>query len=99
MVPDMLRHANISVCIIRLFKGRTLSKALNRGILIGLILALFFSISSCATTNSTTYEAQRRGLLMLEGEHIYRNKGFYHSKKSIKNRRKAMRAHKRSLRR
>jgi hypothetical protein len=36
---------------------------------------------------------------MLEGENIYRNKGFYHSKSSMKNRKKAMRAHKKSLRR
>jgi hypothetical protein len=94
----MLRHANKPVCSVRHFNGNTLFKALNSAILIGLFLLCLGSLYSCATTNSTTYEAQRRGLLMLEGENIYRNKGFYHSEKSIKNRKKAMRAHKKSLR-
>ncbi len=94
----MYSYANRSVCIARQKSGKTLFKALNRGILIGFFLLCFISLFSCATTNSTTYEAQRRGLLMLEGENIYRNKGFYHSKQSMKKRRKAMRAHKRSLR-
>ena len=95
----MIPYANIPVCIVRHLSGLTLFKALNRVILIGLILLCFSSLFSCATTNSTTYEAQRRGLLMLEGENVYKNKGFYHSKSSVKNRKKAMRAHKKSLRR
>jgi hypothetical protein len=99
MYPDMLCHANISVCIVRLLKDKILSKALIRGIFIGLSLVLILSIHSCATSRHATYEAQRRGLLMLEGENIYKNKGFYKSKESQKRRRKTMRAHKRSLRR
>ena len=95
----MIPYANIPVCIVRHFSGLTLFKALNRAILIGLFLLCLSSLFSCATTNSTTYEAQRRGLLMLEGENVYKNKGFYHSKSSVKNRKKAMRAHKKSLRR
>jgi hypothetical protein len=79
--------------------GGSSCRALNKGIIIGFSLVLFLSLCSCATVNSTTYESQRRGLLMLEGEHIYKNKGFYKSKKSTKQRKKAMRAHKKSLRR
>lgn len=94
----MYSYANKPVCIVRHYSGKILFKALNRVILIGLFILCLSSLFSCATTNSTTYEAQRRGLLMLEGENIYRNKGFYHSKQSMKKRRKAMRAHKKSLR-
>ena len=36
---------------------------------------------------------------MLEGEHIYKNKGSYKSKKSYKHRKKTIRALNRSLRR
>jgi hypothetical protein len=95
----MISYANRPVCIVRRLSGLTLFRTLNRGVLIGLFLLCLSSLFSCATTNSTTYEAQRRGLLMLEGENIYRNKGFYHSKSSMKTRKKAMRAHKKSLRR
>ena len=95
----MIRHANIAVCITRPFKGKTLFKTLNRGFLFGLSLVLFLSICSCATPRHISYEEQRRGLLMLEGENIYKNKGFYKSKDSQKRRKKAMRAHKKNLRR
>ena len=37
---------------------------------------------------------QRRGLLMLEGEQIYKNKGFYKAKKSKKHRKKNLKASK-----
>ena len=94
----MYSYANRPVCIVRHKSGKTLFKTLSRVIFIGLFMLCLSSLFSCATTNSTTYEAQRRGLLMLEGENIYRNKGFYHSKQSMKKRRKAMRAHKKSLR-
>ena len=84
---------------VRLFQGWKLFQSSNSWILIVFTLVVLFSLSSCASTNSITYEKQRRGLLMLEGENIYKNKGFYHSKESYKRRRKAMRAHKKSFRR
>ena len=69
-----------------------------KGFIVGFVFMLLFSLGSCASTNSAAYESQRRGLLMLEGEHIYKNKGFYHSKKSYKQRKKTMRAHKKRMR-
>jgi len=91
--------SNLQECKVRLFRGWKLFQSLNSGILIGFALVLLFSLGSCASTNSVAYEKQRRGLLMLEGENIYKNKGFYHSKESYKRRKKAMRAHKKSYRR
>lgn len=84
---------------VRLFQGWKLFQSSNSWILIVFTLVLLFSVCSCASTNTVAYEKQRRGLLMLEGENIYKNKGFYHSKESYKRRRKAMRAHKKSFRR
>jgi hypothetical protein len=95
----MLHRAKIPVCIVRLFKGKSLYKTLNRGILMGLSLALFLSLLSCATPRHLSYEEQRRGLLMLEGENIYKNKGFYQSRDSHKRHKKTMRAHRRNLKR
>jgi len=91
--------SNMQECKVRLFQGWKLFQSSNSGILIGLIVVLLFSFCSCATTKKATYEKERRGLLMLEGENIYKNKGFYHSKESLKRRKKAMRAHKKSYRR
>lgn len=36
---------------------------------------------------------KRRGLLMLEGEHVYKNKGFYNSKKTAKRHKKSIKYH------
>jgi hypothetical protein len=77
----------------------SLSWVLIKGIIVGFVFILLFSLGSCASANNAAYESQRRGLLMLEGEHIYKNKGFYHSKKSYKQRKKTMRAHKKRMRR
>jgi hypothetical protein len=95
----MFRHANIPVCIIRLFKGKTFFRTLSRGILIALFLVICHSLNSCATPRHIAYEEQRRGLLMLEGENIYKNKGFYKSRESKKRHKKAIKAHKKNLRR
>jgi hypothetical protein len=91
--------SNLRSCNIRLFRGWKLFQSSISWILIVFTLVLLFSLSSCATTRNATYERQRAGLLMLEGEHIYKNKGFYHSKESYKRRRKAMRANKKHYRR
>ncbi len=91
----MKLNSNMHDCIVRLFKGWKLFPLLNSSIIFGFSLILFFSLCSCATTKHATYEHQRRGLLMLEGEHIYKNKGFYHSKKSNKRRKKTLKAHRR----
>jgi hypothetical protein len=72
---------------------------MKRQILILLSFLVIITAASCATTGKATYEGQRRGLLMLEGEGIYKNKGFYDSKKNYKRRKKNMRAAKRYYRR
>jgi len=51
--------------------------------------------ASCATSGKATIANQRRGLLMMEGENIYKNKGFYDSKKAYKRRKNNRRAAKR----
>lgn len=94
----MLGISKLPGRIFRRCTGRPLFRAFNRWIILGFLCVCFFSLGACGSVNSTTYEAQRRGLLMLEGEHIYKNKGFYKTKKSHKRRKQAMRAHKRSLR-
>lgn len=58
------------------------------------MLALLVAVS-CSPTRRIPVEEQRRGLLMLEGEQIYRNKGFYKQKKSHKRRKKNLKASKR----
>lgn len=44
--------------------------------------------TSCAPARRTPAKDQSRGLLMLEGENIYKNKGFYKSKKTSKQHKK-----------
>lgn len=95
----MRRFPDLPGSIFRRCNRRFLYRALSRGIIYGFSLLLVFLLCSCASVNSVTYESQRRGLLMLEGEHIYKNRGFYKTKKSNNNRKKAMRAYKRGLRR
>jgi len=95
----MERNSNLHDCIVRLFQVWKLFQSSNSRMVIVFSLVLFFSLCSCASTKNATYEHNRRGLLMLEGEHIYKNKGFYHSKKSNKRRKKTMKAHKKSFRR
>jgi len=95
----MGRNSKLHDCIVRLFQVWKLLQPSNSRMIIVFSLVLFFSLCSCASTKHATYEQNRRGLLMLEGEHIYKNKGFYHSKKSNKRRKKTMKAHKKSFRR
>ena len=95
----MKRKSNLHDCNVGLFQVWKLFQASSSKMIIVFSLALFFSLCSCATSRQATYENHRRGLLMLEGEHIYKNKGFYHSKKSNKRRKKTMKAHRKSYRR
>ena len=71
----------------------------NSKIILGLSVVLLISLGSCAGSKRATYEEQRRGLLMLEGEHVYKNKGFYNSKKNKKRRKKIKKAHKKKYKR
>ena len=76
---------------------------MNRRIII-LIMGLLLLLTgvSCATTARASYEDKKRGLLMLEGEDVYKNKGFYkkkysygpYKKKNNKALKKKMRAYK-----
>jgi len=60
-------------------KDRAMDK---RGIVGMLCLLILLGISSCATSKRASYEDKKRGFLMLEGEDIYKNKGFYKEKHS-----------------
>jgi len=71
----------------------------RRMIILLLALAVMLAAASCATSGKATYDSQKRGLLMLEGEGIYKNKGFYDSKKNYKRRKNNMKAAKRYYRR
>ena len=56
-----------------------------------IIIAVFIMLligTSCSTTRRAHVNQQRRGLLMLEGDNIYKNKGFYKNKKSSKQHKK-----------
>ena len=72
---------------------------MKRGIIIIFSFLILLTAASCATTRGAQIESQRRGLLMLEGEGIYKNKGFYDSKKNYKRRKKNMKAAKRYYKR
>jgi len=72
---------------------------MKRGILLGLtLLALLIGVS-CSSARKTSVSQQRAGLLMLEGENIYKNKGFYKAKKSKKHRKRTYKASKRKYKR
>jgi len=68
---------------------------MRRAITIVFTFLIMLTAASCASSGKATYAHQRQGLLMLEGEHIYKNKGFYDSKKSHKRRKNNKRAGKR----
>ncbi len=68
---------------------------MRRAITIVFTFLIMLTAASCASSGKATYAHQRRGLLMMEGEHIYKNKGFYDSKKSHKRRKNNKRAGKR----
>ncbi len=68
---------------------------MKRGITIIFSFLIILAAASCASSGKVSYEKQRRGLLMMEGEHIYKNKGFYDSKKAHKRRKNNRRAGKR----
>ena len=54
----------------------------RRTIVLILGLLLLLTGVSCATTKRASYEDKKRGLLMLEGEDVFKNKGFYKEKHS-----------------
>jgi hypothetical protein len=68
-------------------------------ILVGLSSLVILTCMSCGSTSRVTVEKQRAGLLMLEGENIHRNKGFYKNKKSVKRHKKNVRNMRRNYRR
>ena len=72
---------------------------MKRGIIIIFTFLALLALASCATTGKATIESHRAGLLMLEGEHIYKNKGFYKPKKNYKKHKKRRRAAKKYYRR
>jgi len=65
----------------------------KKSLTIALLFILLFVGTSCAPTRRASVEDKRRGLLMLEGEHIYKNKGFYSSKKASKRHKKSVKYH------
>ncbi|MEZ5073123.1 MAG: hypothetical protein R2751_19805 [Bacteroidales bacterium] len=91
----MSRLSSLPSCIGNWFGSRNNVRTLTGGFILGCALLLPLSLSSCATTSRASVDSQRRGLLMLENENVYKNKGFYHSKSSNKHRKKVMKAHKR----
>ncbi len=68
---------------------------MRRAIVILFSFLIMLTAASCATSGKATIANQRRGLLMMEGENIYKNKGFYDSKKAYKRRKNNRRAAKR----
>jgi hypothetical protein len=72
---------------------------MRRAITIIFTFLVMLTAASCASSGKATYAHQRAGLLMLEGEQIYKNKGFYDSKKSYKRRKNNKRAGKKYYRR
>ena len=72
---------------------------MKRTFLIGLALLVLGTGASCTSTRSLSISDQKRGLMMLEGDQIHKNKGFYKSKKSKKYRKKTYKASKRKYRR
>ncbi len=65
---------------------------MKKGPIIILVLLAFLTAGSCASSKRTSVDSQRRGLLMLEGDNIPKNKGLYSSKKSKKRRKNNKRA-------
>lgn len=72
---------------------------MKRAILIGFALLALLIVSSCSSAKRISVSEQRRGLLLLEGEQIYKNKGFYKAKKSKKHRKKTLKASRKKYKR
>ena len=72
---------------------------MKKGLTLVIILITLLIGTSCATTRRSSVKDQRRGLLMLEGDNIYKNKGFYKNKKSSKQRKKNIKMTQRNPRR
>ncbi len=76
---------------------------MKRAIIVLITFLGLLTVVSCASTKRVSTEEKRRGFLMLEGENIYKNKGFYkakhsykpYKKKNQKKRKKSMRAYNR----
>jgi len=65
---------------------------MKRAIILGFALFALLLASSCSSARRISVDEQRRGLLLLEGEQIYKNKGFYKAQKSKKHRKKTLKA-------
>lgn len=73
---------------------------MKRTIIVTVIFLGLLTAASCASSKHASVEDKRRGFLMLEGENIYKNKGFYkpkhsysaYKKKNNKKLKKSMRA-------
>ncbi len=72
---------------------------MKRAIIFGLALLIPLVATSCSSTRKISVAEQRRGLLLLEGEQIYKNKGFYKAKKSKRHRKKTLKASRKKHRR
>ena len=72
---------------------------LNKGIILIIAFSALLLGTSCSTTRRMSVEDQRRGLLMLEGENVYKNRGFFKERKIKKRQRQIKRAAKRRTRR
>ena len=57
---------------------------MKKAIIVFITFLGLLTAASCATSRKASVEDQRRGFLMLEGENIYKNKGFYTPKYSYK---------------
>ena len=72
---------------------------MRKGLTIVSVLIMLLIGASCATTRRTHVKDQRRGLLMLEGENVHKNKGFYKEKSSSKRHKKNVKKTQRKPRR
>ena len=72
---------------------------LNKGTIILISFLALLIGTSCSATRRTSVEDQRRGLLMLENENVYKNRGFYKPKNAKKIHRQNMRAARRRIKR
>ncbi len=76
---------------------------MKRAIIILITFLGLLTVASCASSSKASAQDKRRGFLMLEGENIYKNKGFYkqkysykpYKKKNQKKLKKSMKAYKR----
>ncbi len=72
---------------------------MKRTIIVLVIFLGLLTAASCASSKHASTQDKRRGFLMLEGENIYKNKGFYKPKHSYSSyKKKNQKKHKKSMR-